>query len=279
MMRPLLISLALIGMTIFISPVHAQQTIKDMKPVFAKIPLSKAATGQKPAMVLPICASRTTAATKILMINSTLMAIGDCPNVLVGLLKSAHTNAEVKLTEVIGEDYAFRNHLLDGSAAKAIEKSGPWDYVLLQPHSKELVYKTAETIRDAQILAGMATAQHCRVLVLDTWSSNEPNDPCPYTAMEQGNRVLAQNLHCERVPISTALWEAKNIPNVRLFRTDNHHLASEGVYLAACVLYAKLTHRSPVGLPCKVLQESRIMCEVAPEIGKALQGVAAAFVK
>jgi hypothetical protein len=253
-----------------------QKTIKDMKAVFAKVPVQTGATGQKPVMVLPICTSRTVTATKILMIDTTLMAIGDCPNVLVGLMRSAHSNAEIKLTEVIGEDYAFRNHLVDGSAAKTIDKSGPWDYVLLQPHSKELIYKTEETIRDGQILASMAEAHRSQVFVLDTWSNN---DPSAYQLVERGNQVLAQSLHAQRVPMCTALYMARNIPNIRLFKLDNHHLAADGVYLAACVLYAKLLKRSPIGLPEKVYQGPRLMCEVSAENAKQLQMVAAAFAK
>ena len=247
-----------------------------MKAIFTKVPLQTGATGQKQAIVLPVSSSHTNSATKILMIDTTLMAIGDCPNVLVGLMNSARSNAEIKLTEVVGEDYAFRNHLLDGSAAKTMDKAGPWDFVLLQPHSKELIYKTEETIRDGQILATMAAAHKCQVFVLDTWNTN---DPVAYQLMEWGNQVLAGNLRAQRIPICTALFQARNIPNIRLFRLDNHHLAADGVYLAACVMYAKLLRRSPVGLPAKVYQGTRLMCEVTPENAKQLQTVAANFVK
>jgi hypothetical protein len=274
-LRPLLISAALVSLALMASPVFAK-TAKDMKAVFTKVPMQNGATGQKPVMVLPVCTSHTNSATKILMIDTTLMAIGDCPNVLVGLMRAAHSNAEIKLTEVIGEDYAFRNHLIDGSAAKTLDKSGPWDYVLLQPHSKELIYKTEETVRDGQILASMAAAHKSQVFVLDAWSTN---DPVAYQLMERGNQVLAQKLQAQRIPMCTALFQARNIPFIRLFRLDNHHLAADGVYLAACVMYAKLLRRSPVGLPEKVYQGPRLMCEVTPEAAKQLQAVAANFAK
>jgi hypothetical protein len=271
-LRPLLISSALLSLTFLPSHVFAQKTNKDLRAVFTKVPVQNGAAGQKPVIVLPVCTSHTNTATKILMIDTTLMAIGDCPNVLVGLMRAAHSNAEIKLTEVIGEDYAFRNHLVDGSAAKTIDKSGPWDYVLLQPHSKELIYKTSETIRDGQILASMAQAHQSQVFILDAWSTNAP---AAYQLMERGNQVLSVNLRAQRIPICTALFQARNIPNVRLFRMDNHHLAADGVYLAACVLYAKLLRRSPVGLPEKVYHGTRLMCEVTPETAKQLQTIAA----
>lgn len=267
---PVLLTLSLSGVA------FAQNSVKDMKAVFQKIPVGTQATGQKPAMVLPVNTSHTNAAIKILMVDTTLMAIGDCPNVLVGLLKSAHSNAEVRLTEVIGEDYAFRNHLIDGSAAKTIEKAGPWDFVLLQPHSKELIYKTEETIRDGQILATMALSHQSQVFVLDTWSSNEPT---AFQLTDRGNQLLSEKIRAQRIPICTALYMARNIGTARLFRMDNHHLGPDGVYLAACVMYAKLTRRSPVGLPAKVYQGSRLMVDVSAENAKQLQAIAATFIK
>jgi hypothetical protein len=274
-LRPVLMSSSLMALTLIAGPVLAKSA-RDMTAVFSQAPVQSGTTGKKPAVVVPVSTSQTKSATKILMIDTTLMAIGDCPNVLVGLIKSTRSNGEVKLTEVVGEDYAFHNHLLDGSAAKAMEKSGPWDFVLLQPHSKELIYNTAETIRDGQLLATMAIGHQSQVNVLDTWSSN---DPVANQLMERGNQVLANNLHAQRIPICTALFQARNIPNIRLFRQDNHHLAPDGVYLAACVIYAKLMRRSPVGLPAKVYQGSRLMCEVSPEVAKQIQTLAANFVK
>lgn len=104
------------------------------------------------------------------------------------------------------------------------------------------------------------------------------NDPVAYQLIERGNQILAGNLHAQRIPICTALFEARNIPNVHLFRLDNHHLAADGAYLAACVFYAKLLKRSPIGLPAKVYKGTRLMCKISPGNAKQLQAVAANFV-
>jgi len=37
-------------------------------------------------------------------------------------------------------------------------------------------------------------------------------------------------------------------PSIALWQADGSHPSEAGTYLAACVLYARLFHRSPVGL-------------------------------
>jgi hypothetical protein len=60
-------------------------------------------------------------------------------------------------------------------------------------------------------------------------------------------------------------------PNLALYSDDGLHPSAEGSYLAALVIYQRLTGRTPVGLPSKVGRVS-----IDPAHARLLQEAAAA---
>ena len=75
----------------------------------------------------------------------------------------------------------------------------------------------------------------------------------------------------------------RELPGVSLWASDGVHPTPAGTYLTACVLYATLTGRSPVGIPGRTVRattDSRTFrpVELAEADAAALQGVAVATV-
>ena len=51
------------------------------------------------------------------------------------------------------------------------------------------------------------------------------------------------------IPVGLAFADAiKQDPKLELYRADKTHPSPEGTYLEACVVFASMYHRSPVGL-------------------------------
>ena len=51
------------------------------------------------------------------------------------------------------------------------------------------------------------------------------------------------------IPAGLAFAEAlKKRPDLVMYRTDHFHPSEAGTYLAGCVTYATMYHRSPIGL-------------------------------
>ena len=63
-------------------------------------------------------------------------------------------------------------------------------------------------------------------------------------------------------------------PNLVLHQPDKSHPNPKGSYLAACVFYATLFDKSPVGLPGELKKGNRVLVRVAPDEAVALQKIA-----
>ena len=86
---------------------------------------------------------------------------------------------------------------------------------------------------------------------------------------------IAQELKAEVAPVGMAWQRALQTDASRvLHMSDKSHPNPSGSYLAACVFYATLFGRSPVGLPGDLKIGNRIIVEIAPNEAKWLQEVA-----
>jgi len=93
-----------------------------------------------------------------------------------------------------------------------------------------------------------------------------------YAAMQQridaGYRAEGDEIGAPVVPAGPA-WERAHTlaPSLSLWGGDDTHPSVDGTYLAACVFYATLTHRSPVGDP--------YLAGIDPPTAEVLQQIAA----
>ena len=63
-------------------------------------------------------------------------------------------------------------------------------------------------------------------------------------------------------------------PKLVLHQGDKSHPAFKGSYLAACVFYATLLGKSPVGLPGELTKGGKVLGRVEPGEAKMLQEIA-----
>ena len=68
------------------------------------------------------------------------------------------------------------------------------------------------------------------------------------------------------------------MPRSALYGPDDFHPSVEGSYLAALVIYAQLSGRSPVGLPARFALPTGAVLEIPPESAALLQNSAAQVV-
>ena len=63
-------------------------------------------------------------------------------------------------------------------------------------------------------------------------------------------------------------------PRLVLHQSDKSHPRPAGSYLAACVFYATLLDKSPVGLPAELKKGTPVLVRLAPDKLLALQTIA-----
>jgi hypothetical protein len=160
-----------------------------------------------------------------------------------------------------------------------------WDYIILQGQSQEPSFPydqvNAQTLPYAVQLADSAKAiQPCsQVNYFMTWGrqDGDPQWDSINTFDKMNARLrdaylrIADSAQAAVSPVGVA-WKyvRDNYPAINLYQQDGSHPSVEGSYLAACVFYASLFHKSAVG--------SNFNPGIDPNTTTILQNVASSIV-
>lgn len=143
-----------------------------------------------------------------------------------------------------------------------------WDAVVLQGHSSEPISdKKIESFQSSTAQAvKLIREKDLTPILFMTWAYKDK--PQMTAALAQGYIKMANQLDALVVPVGLAFAQAQTeLPSIELYvpdvlgvetnesgdtaltyRKDWKHPSAAGTYLAACVFYASLYHKSPQGL-------------------------------
>ena len=193
---------------------------------------------------------------RVLFIGNSYTYVNDLPNTLVKLAKSGNQRLEIGMAAPGG--WSLSDHLKSNDTLNAI-KASKWNYVVLQEQSQIPAsdpIRNSEMYPSARGLAGKIKEAGAGLILFDTWGHKAgwPENGMPtYEGMQHainyGYLTLAQQLNASVAPVGYA-WLAvwRQNPKLNLWQDDGSHPNEMGTYLAACVFYTVLFHKSPVGL-------------------------------
>jgi hypothetical protein len=228
---------------------------------------------ERKAFTNRISAEQSLSATKILLIGNSLIYVGDLPVVFQALLHDSERKIQLKLSEVGGPSYKLSEHIAAKQALAELESNQPWDVVVIQESSGIVLNQPEESFESAGAFANAARSINAKPLFYETWNDDVE---AGYSNVHRNAKKIADVMRCELLPVGTAMYYArKAIPRINLF-SDRHHLGPIGQYLAACVLYGKVTGQSPVGLATSLRS---IGLDLPPEIAHKLQEAASESLK
>jgi len=215
--------------------------------------LPAAGAGDRPA---DAAASRPAGAARgplrVLFLGNSYTANNRMPLMLGGLALASRPPQKITVTSVTPGGQSLRGHWGAIQRVKPPAKSpiasGRWDYVVLQDQSMMPLVRPGETIKYAGLLAEAAREAGATPVMYLTWARR--NRPQTQTGLTRTYRRAAVEARALLAPVGLA-WAAalEAEATLVLHRGDNSHPTVEGSYLAACVFYATLTGRNPVGLP------------------------------
>jgi hypothetical protein len=161
--------------------------------------------------------------------------------------------------------YTFELHSTNAQTLAAIG-SNNWDYVVLQEQSQKPSFPPSqvatEVVPFATTLDSIIHANDSctTTLFYMTWGRKNGDQAncafypplCTYEGMQQRLResylLMGQMLDAEVAPVGAAWQQVRiNNPGIELYQADESHPSTEGSYLAACVFYASIFHKSPIG--------------------------------
>jgi hypothetical protein len=197
---------------------------------------------------------------RVLFIGNSYTYFNNLPDIVAGMA-AADPDGPIIVPSLATRGGATLGwHLENGTALKSLA-SGKWDFVVLQERSL-----LGGSVKDGKTIVGDPSAFHASTrdwvrriravgatpILYMTWARREPSDPATRVQKELADAYLTigRELGVKVAPVGLAWAETKR----RLYTLDLHmwdasHPTPAGSYLAAAVLYATLTGRSPVGSP------------------------------
>jgi hypothetical protein len=143
-------------------------------------------------------------------------------------------------------DYSLEDHWNRGDAVRAIER-GKWDVVVLQQGPSALPESRALLVRYARMFAQKARGVGARPAMYMVWPGL--SRPEAWDSVAASYAEAARAVDGIVLPAGEALRDAlRQDPSLELFGGDGFHPTVLGSYLAALVIYARLTGHSPAGI-------------------------------
>jgi len=194
--------------------------------------------------------------TRVLFLGNSYTDVNDLPHVFAELAASGGQHVGTGKVAPGGVTLADHVTLAESQTALA---SARWDVVVLQEQSQVPsvpAMRSQQMYPAARTLVATIRKAGARPTLLETWARRDgwPENSMPdYDAMqtniEQGYLGIGHELDVPIAPAGEAWRSARlHAPHVELWQSDGSHPTVAGTYLAACVLYASIFGRSPVGL-------------------------------
>lgn len=195
---------------------------------------------------------------RVLFIGNSYTYFNNLPRVLEQLALSAGTPMETRM--VVEGGATLQDHWEKGDALKAVRES-PWDYVILQDQSTLGAYivnghsQVADPDyfhRFARLFDQEIKKSGAKTVFYLTWASKDA-PAREQAALNYAYMAIARELKGSVAPVGVVWQEVRREdPRLELYVEDKSHPRGAGSYLAACVLYAAIYGKSPVGLPSQV---------------------------
>jgi hypothetical protein len=213
----------------------------------------------------------------VLFVGNSYTSVNKLPQLLEQLSAAAKLNSPIRCTMATAGGATLEKHW-NNSQFRELLKSRKWDIVVLQEQSLRPLDGPDLFFEYARLWNKEIKANGAKLLFYMTWARKATLEKQPvYT---ENYRKAARDCGGTVVPVGEA-WRVvrEQKPDIELFAKDGSHPSPAGSYLAACVFYAAITDKSPVGLPGKFTvkgdgKKADATIELKPEDALCLQKAA-----
>jgi hypothetical protein len=180
----------------------------------------------------------------VLFIGNSFTARNDLPGKFATLATAAGVHVDHRLISVGGA--SLRTHWNKGEAKRAFENGG-FDYVVLQEQSTLPVKNAARMAENVRLFDTAIKEAGTKTALYQTWARKHA--PQTQRAINEAYESVGKEIGATVVPVGR-VWERFITDHERpvLHDRDGSHPTAAGTYLAACVFFATLLGRSPVGI-------------------------------
>ncbi|CAK0759183.1 hypothetical protein CCP4SC76_300008 [Gammaproteobacteria bacterium] len=202
------------------------------------------------------------AAISVLFVGNSFTSVNNLPQIFSTIAASLGDQVSVDMYAPGG--YTFEGHAKDLTTREKIQ-SRDWSFVVLQEQSQRPSFNAEQiaeqVVPHALFLDKLIHTGHAstKTVFYETWgrkdgdSSNCKDIPaiCTYDGMQRRlsdtYADLARRTSGILVPVGMSWRHLRHShPELNLYAADGVHPSIQGTYLAACVFYATLFHKSPI---------------------------------
>ncbi|MBI3409198.1 MAG: hypothetical protein HY040_12700 [Planctomycetes bacterium] len=199
---------------------------------------------------------------KILFIGNSFTARNNLPGLIADL--AAKRGKKIEQCLISRGGASLRAHWNAGEAIKAI-KDGHFDYVVLQEQSTLPIKNAKRMHENVRLFDEAIKAAGAKTILYLTWARKHA--PQTQQTITDAYLEIGRELGATIVPVGE-VWQRfmRNHDLPVLHDRDGSHPSLAGSYLAACVFYAVLFEKSPVGIVSEVAglaQKDRLLLQKA----------------
>lgn len=208
---------------------------------------------------------------RVLFVGNSLTYTNDLPGMVAALADSAGSGP-ISVEMVVAADFSLRDHLDGGGAVRALKRGG-WDFVLLQQGPSSLDDSRAGLIASARDFDTEIRKVGARPALYAVWPDRTRLSF--FDQVSESYRLAAVAVHGLYLPAGEA-WRAawRRDSTLALYDADDFHPSVLGSYVAALVIYGRISNRSPVGLPARLRTRSGRLVDIPATTARLLQEAA-----
>jgi hypothetical protein len=193
---------------------------------------------------------------RVLFIGNSLTYVNDLPGTLASLARSVGDTINVQ-TAAEG-DFALIDHYRGGSTALAQIAAGGWKFVVLQQGPSTLPINRDSLILSAQLFDTHIRRVGATPALYMVWPTSDRI--AFFDAARISYQMAATAVNGVFLPAGRAwvtAWETD--PDLKLYHQDGLHPSPLGTYLAALVIYERITGHDARLLPGTAVVEGRTL--------------------
>jgi len=264
-----------------------------------------------PLLLVPGCATAQVGEPpmKVLFIGNSYTSVNDLPSLVEAL--AAAGGQKIETDQYLPGGYSFEQQAKDEKAIGKIREK-KWDVVVLQEQSLFPILNRESMHKHARILHEEISKRGAKTVFYLTWARQDipqmQDGADPVTSPDYARAMfqlvgltkatdfealckqhkaglvgglngayfdIANELKATVAPVGVAWKKAlASNPSLVLHQPDKNHPNPQGSYLAACVFYATLFDKSPVGLPGELRKGNQVLVQITPDEAATLQKIA-----
>jgi hypothetical protein len=195
----------------------------------------------------------------VLFIGDSYTFFNNLGDVLTGIANGLQAGPAIRSELAVAGGMPLGWHLSNGPAMSLLRDTR-WDHVVLQEHSlfgglviqgKRRFAPTRLFHESARVMVGRIREQKAMPVFMMTWATRGWPDEEPVLTSAYLDIGRELNAPVAAVGSAFALAQRQGIAT-DLLAPDGGHPSPGGSYLAACVIYATITGRSPKGAPAVI---------------------------